>query len=125
MTIINGKVKYPSGKILNTTNGPRINVVVLMPDGEEKKIWGNPKDEISKLKKGDEIELVKTVNGGLKLLSKAQEMEPEPQSTESPTISKLADKLSECFDAMQARQPDLCEESIRTMAISLFIQSAR
>jgi hypothetical protein len=122
ITIVKGQIKYPAAKVLNTTHGPRVNAVVVLENSQEIKIWGNPDDEIAKCHKGDFIELIQTQNGGWKMLSKAEQMEPEPLSVENPEIEKLANKLCGCFEAIKMRQPKLSEETVRTMAISLFIQ---
>lgn len=123
--LVKGKIKYPAARVLNTLHGPRVNAVVMLEDKSEIKVWGNPDDEIAKLKKSESVELVQTENGGYKILSKAEQIEPEPVTKESPELEKMADKLSNCFDAIKTRQPKLCEESVRTMAISLFIQLGR
>jgi hypothetical protein len=44
LTIVQGTVKYAAGPARETKNGPRINVVVTLPEWEETKLWGNPGD---------------------------------------------------------------------------------
>jgi hypothetical protein len=41
LTIVQGTVKYAAGPARETKNGPRINVVVTLADGEETKLWGD------------------------------------------------------------------------------------
>ena len=53
LNIIQGTVKYGVGPARETKNGPRINVVVTLADGEETKLWGDPGDPaLTPLKKG-------------------------------------------------------------------------
>ena len=64
LTIVQGTVKYAAGPARETKNGPRINVVVTLPDGEEIKLWGDPGDPVlTPLKKGNAVQLVKNAKG--------------------------------------------------------------
>ncbi len=73
LNIIQGTVKYGAGPARDTKNGPRINVVVTLPDGEETKLWGDPGDpSLTPLKKGIAVQLVKSTKGtGYSLLDTA------------------------------------------------------
>jgi hypothetical protein len=73
LNIIQGTVKYAAGPARETKNGPRINVVVTLPDGEETKLWGDPGDpSLTPLKKGNAVQLVKNAKGtGYSLLDKS------------------------------------------------------
>ena len=57
-SIITATVKYPAGKILDTVNGPKINVVLLLADGTEHKKWGKPDSRLKYLKKGEQVDLI-------------------------------------------------------------------
>jgi hypothetical protein len=64
LNIIQGTVKYAAGPARETKNGPRINVVVTLADGEEIKLWGDPGDPaLTPLKKGNAVQLVKNAKG--------------------------------------------------------------
>jgi hypothetical protein len=64
LTIVQGTVKYAAGPARETKNGPRINVVVTLADGEEIKLWGDPGDPaLTPLKKGNALQLVKNAKG--------------------------------------------------------------
>ena len=71
LTIVQGTVKYAAGPARETKNGPRINVVVTLADGEETKLWGDPGDPaLTPLKKGSAVQLVKNAKGtGYSLLN--------------------------------------------------------
>jgi hypothetical protein len=57
-------VKYAAGPARETKNGPRINVVVTLAEGEETKLWGDPGDpNLTPLKKGNAVQLVKNAKG--------------------------------------------------------------
>jgi hypothetical protein len=64
LNIIQGTVKYVAGPARETKNGPRINVLVTLADGEETKLWGDPGDPVlTPLKKGQSVQLVKNPKG--------------------------------------------------------------
>jgi hypothetical protein len=46
LNIIQGVVKYAAGPARETKNGPRINVVITLPSGEDIKLWGDPGDAV-------------------------------------------------------------------------------
>ena len=73
LTIVQGTVKYAAGPARETKNGPRINAVVTLADGEETKLWGDPGDPaLTPLKKGNVVQLVKNAKGtGYSLLDTA------------------------------------------------------
>ena len=64
LTIVQGTVKYAAGPARETKNGPWINVVVTLADGEETKLWGDPGDPaLTPLKKGQSVQVVKNAKG--------------------------------------------------------------
>jgi hypothetical protein len=91
LNIIQGTVKYAAGPARETKNGPRINVLVTLADGEETKLWGDPGDPtLVPLKKGNAVQLVKNPKGnGYSLLdtsptTPAAPLAPTPAPGYSP-----------------------------------------
>jgi hypothetical protein len=57
LNIIQGVVKYAAGPARETKNGPRINVVITLPSGEDIKLWGDPGDAVlTPLRKGNLVQ---------------------------------------------------------------------
>lgn len=68
MTYLNATVKYPSGKVLQTQNGPRVNAVLTSAQGEEIKVWGDADDAALRgLRKGQKVQLEQSDRGGYRL----------------------------------------------------------
>jgi hypothetical protein len=132
LELVKGIVKYQAGKILNTVNGKRINIVITLASGENITIWGNPDDEIKRLKKNEEVQLVKDARG-FKLLSEPKEAEPQRFETreaeeihiKSSQVKELGLLLSNCVDRVEKLQPKLAAEEQIKLAISLFIQVSK
>jgi hypothetical protein len=127
MKIINAKVKWPSGKIINTEYGQRINVVLISDEGEEIKLWGNPGDQIGQLKKGENVQLLKDEKGKLKLIDNSIDEDPDPVQTHSPASGEMltqGKKLAECVELMNSLLPQYKNEPelITKLGTSLFIQ---
>lgn len=58
MTYLNATVKYGPGKILDTTNGPRINAVLTLENHQEIKLWGDPGEPgLAQLRKGQRVQV--------------------------------------------------------------------
>lgn len=58
-SIITATVKYPAGRVNDTVNGPKINAVLVLPDGSEYKKWGKPDDpRLKSLKRGQKIQML-------------------------------------------------------------------
>jgi len=56
--LFHGTVKFAAGiQPMQTTNGPRINVVITLDSGEDIKLWDNPGAAIQHLKKGQRVTL--------------------------------------------------------------------
>jgi hypothetical protein len=82
-TLTTGTVKYGAGQPRPTKNGPRINALVILPDGEEVRLWGDPGDfAIEGLRKGQSVQLVES-KGGYKLVEQKPPTIPTSQSPES------------------------------------------
>jgi hypothetical protein len=79
LQIIAATVKYTAGTPRNTERGPRINVVVNLPDGTEHRLWGDPGVPVlTPLKKGQSIQLAWD-GRSYKLVG-----QPQSQQDESP-----------------------------------------
>ncbi|MGA7934812.1 MAG: hypothetical protein WCA35_14805 [Kovacikia sp.] len=83
LTIVQGTVKYAAGPVRDTKNGPRINVVVTLADGEETKLWGDSGDPtLVPLRKGNAVQLVKNAKGtGYSLLDTSPGTPADPPVT--------------------------------------------
>jgi hypothetical protein len=132
LELVKGIVKYQAGKILDTVNGKRINIVITLASGENITMWGNPDDEIKRLKRNEEVQLVKDARG-FKLLSEPKEAEPQKFETREAEethlkhaqVKELGLLLSNCVDRMQILQPKIPAEEQIKLAISLFIQVSK
>jgi hypothetical protein len=68
MTYVNATVKYPSGKVLQTQNGPRCNAVLTSDQGEDIKVWGDADDAaLRALRKGQKVQLEQSDRGGYRI----------------------------------------------------------
>ena len=146
--LLSGVVKFGAGKAFQTQYGERVNCVITLASGEEAKLWGNPDDAaLLALKKGQQVQLMKDQKG-YKLISEATPETPQasPQASSGSNGKRLpptwtddekraiasrteqqAKFLRYCYDQINAQfagQP-LSEESIRTLAITLYIQSSK
>jgi hypothetical protein len=85
LNIIQGTVKYAAGPARETKNGPRINVLVALADGEETKLWGDPGDpSLTPLKKGNAVQLVKNAKGTGYSLLDTSPATPAPPPAKAP-----------------------------------------
>ncbi|MGL5131475.1 MAG: hypothetical protein ACRC78_03045 [Planktothrix sp.] len=100
MKIVNATIKYPAGKIIPSKYAGkpgRQNIILTLQNGQEATIWKNEGDRaLSKLKKGDTIQVA--VDGDNYDLITDDDEEPEetPQKTEKPQerIKKSYDRES-------------------------------
>jgi hypothetical protein len=153
LNIIQGTVNYAAGPARETKNGPRINVLVTLADGEETKLWGNPGDPgLIPLKKGNTVQLVKNAKGtGYSLLdtapttpaappAKASEPGNSPRQRESwkpwsddqkkelaAKVDQEADLMKYCLQTARKKFVDSglveAEESVCALASVLFSQA--
>ena len=143
-----GTVKFSAGKVFETQYGSRINAVVVLPTGEEIKLWGSPGDAaLTALKKGEQVQLLKDQKG-FKLV--ADTPAETPQAPVAPTNSNgngkrlaqtwsdderraIASKVEQhsklmkyCFDQVKTQFGEgMSEESLRTMAITVYLQNCK
>ena len=155
LNIIQGTVKYAAGPARETKNGPRINVVVTLADGEETKLWGDPGDPaLAPLKKGNAVQLVKNAKGtGYSLLdtsptppaappAKAPELGYSPRQRETwkpwsddqkkelaAKVDQEADLMKYCLQTARKKFVDgglvKDEDSVCSLASVLFSQATR
>lgn len=147
--LVTGVVKYPVGKVISTQYGDRVNVVILLTDGQtEVKLWGNTDDEnLRSLKRNQAVQLAKDAKG-YKLVSSG---DTSPTSKGTPTSDPLATFRDEgtretmktyikwqaklfgqCLrEAYQMASPDeegeqlISSEDIRAIATTLYLQTVK
>ena len=62
--MITATVKFPAREATQTTRGPRINALVVLPDGQEVRVWANENDGIvSTWQKGQTVTVRPTKDG--------------------------------------------------------------
>jgi hypothetical protein len=153
LNIIQGTVKYAAGPARETKNGPRINVLVTLADGEETKLWGDPGDPaLTPLRKGNAVQLVKNAKGtGYSLLDTspttpaaplvpAPGYSPRQRETWKPwsddqkkelaaKVDQEADLMKYCLQTARKKFVDSgmvqAEESVCALASVLFSQATR
>lgn len=127
-------IKYPSGKSFPSKHDgqPRVNVVVVLPDGGEVRIYGSP-DELGGYRKGDRLTLTQDGKGGYKIVSnqppQAQTQPQDPLARKAEIAQYIVDSAklysfaySRARDAMP---PDATEAAIQACASSIFIAVGR
>jgi hypothetical protein len=138
-TVIQATVKYPSREPKDYGYGLKVNVVLTASNGEEIKLWGKPDEAIATLKKGQSVQLVHD-GKKYKLLENATSkaeisaVEAEIWSDDkkraiAQTISQNADLLAYCLQTSKVKFMETglisSEESMRTLATTLFIQASK
>jgi len=132
-------VRYPAGKTFDGRFGPRANVLAVLPDGSEVKVWAAP-DELAGYRKGDPIHLVQDAKG-YKPVAIAQQPQranhPAPQATAAPKPgpdkAAIADFIqgqcriySYCYEQARSAMPDDAPlEAIQACASSVYISATR
>lgn len=128
-------VRYPAGKTFDGRFGPRANVLAVLPNGDEVKVWAAP-HELANYRKGDPIHLVQDAKG-----YKPVAIEQAPQSTapapkpQAPPVDKQAiaqfvidqSRLySFCYQAARSSMPpDAPDAAIQAAASSVYISTGR
>lgn len=134
--LINATVKFPSREV-NTRFGKRINLVLVTEAGEEVKQWGEPDDTaLTSLAKNQKVILLKE-NYKYKIVptepASNRPTTVEPRACDAGLNQALCDEARRhihfyefCLKEVQKQITTLKdEESIRTIATSVFIQSMR
>jgi hypothetical protein len=75
--LFQGIVKFPASKIFQTDYGERTNAVIVLENGEQVKLWGNPEDyNLISLEKGQTVQLAKNQKGNWQLATSATPATP-------------------------------------------------
>ncbi|MEO0852194.1 MAG: hypothetical protein AAFY15_01640 [Cyanobacteria bacterium J06648_11] len=148
MQVVEARVKFPVGKAFQSRYGkPRVNVVFTLDSGDEAKVYGSPDDGALKgLSRGDRVQLIRDGKGNYKLAENGQSSTP-PQLSAAPAptssaswspdqkrvirdrVDQRADLLAHCLKVARKKFVDAglvqTEESVRSLATTLFIESLR
>ena len=137
MHLVRATVKYPAQSTPRQTQyGPRINVVLTLPDGTEYKHWANPDDPVKWLKKGEEVQLF---NDGrsYKLVAPLpqngqQGATPAAIAVATPAYPPAREPRSvdvaeyvAIFNEIKTAMPDCSEQTWRAAASTLFMQRCK
>ncbi len=140
MQIKNGRIKYPAGKVFQSDWGERQNIVVEMDDGSEEKLYfAAGRQPHASLKRGQSVAIL--FEGGKRRLvvndkPANQQPEPQPQYQEltpdqkraiAAYVCDVADLLGFCLKTASEKFGNQIEteESLRTLATTLFIATQR
>ncbi len=142
MQIKNGTVKYPANKVFQSDWGERQNIVVEMDDGSEEKLYFEKgRQPHASLKRGEPVTILYE-NGKRRLVVNdkqnppTQQPQPQPQyqgltpDTKRAYANYVQDQaklMRYCLETARENFSDQVEteESIRTLATTLFIATQR
>jgi hypothetical protein len=103
--MITATVKFPAREATQTTRGPRINALVVLPDGQEVRVWANENDGlVSTWQKGQTVTVRLTKDGkyyDAVAGTPATTATSAPQATQSRQAVDITDP--EQYAALQAR----------------------
>jgi hypothetical protein len=103
--MITATVKFPAREATQTTRGPRINALVVLPDGQEVRVWANENDGlVSTWQKGQTVTVKLTKDGkyyDAVAGTPATTAQGAPQATQSRQAVDITDP--EQYAALQAR----------------------
>ncbi len=140
MQIKNGRIKYPAGKVFQSDWGERQNIVVEMDDGSEEKLYfAAGRQPHASLKRGQSVAIL--FEGGKRRLlvndkpdTPTQPSQPQYQGLTPDTkraianyVQDQADLLGFCLKTASEKFSEQVEteESLRTLATTLFIATQR
>lgn len=138
-TLIKASVKYPSREPKDYGYGMKVNVVLTSVNGEEIRLWGKPDEALTTLKKGQTVQLIHDgknykilENATSKTVISAVEAEiwsADKKRAIAQSITQNADLLAFCLQTSKAKFMETgliaSEESLRTLATTLFIQASK
>jgi hypothetical protein len=103
--MITATVKFPAREATQTTRGPRINALVVLPDGQEVRVWANENDGlVSTWQKGQTVTVKLTKDGkyyDAVAGTPATTATSAPQATQSRQAVDITDP--EQYAALQSR----------------------
>jgi len=138
-TVIQAIVKYPAREPKDYGYGLKVNVVLTASNGEEIKLWGKPDEAIVTLKKGQSVQLIHDGKKYKLLANETKKFEVnyvkegiwsnDKKRAISQSISQNADLLAYCLQTSKVKFMETglisSEESLRTLATTLFIQASK
>ncbi len=140
MQIKNGTVKYPAGKVFQSDWGERQNIVVEMDDGTEERLYfAAGRQPHASLKRGQQVQLLYE-NGKRRLVVSDkpatpteppqpayQELTPDTKRAIANYIQDQAKLMRFCLETARENFSEQVEteESLRTLATTLFIATQR
>ena len=140
MQIKNGRIKYPAGKVFQSDWGERQNIVVEMDDGTEEKLYfAAGRQPHASLKRGQQVQVL-FENGKRRLVvsdkpdTTCPEPQPQYQGLTPDTKRAIANYIQDqaklmrfCLETARENFSDQIEteESLRTLATTLFIATQR
>ena len=140
MQIKNGRIKYPAGKVFQSDWGERQNIVVEMDDGSEEKLYfAAGRQPHASLKRGQSVAIL--FEGGKRRLVVSdkpntpteppqpayQKLTPDQKRAIANYIQDQAKLMRFCLETARENFSDQIEteESLRTLATTLFIATQR
>lgn len=93
--VIDASIKYAAGNAKEVNGKMRANIVVLLPDGQEEKIWGDH-DKLEGWKRGDKIR-VEFTSKGLQIMSDMPLVQAKHSSSQPQHQAAAAQVLPEAF----------------------------
>ncbi len=140
MQIKNGRIKYAAGKVFQSDWGERQNIVVEMDDGSTEKLYFEKgRQPHASLKRGQPVAIL-FENGKRRLVVSDkpdipteppqpayQELTPDTKRAIAAYVCDVADLLGFCLKTASEKFSEQVEteESIRTLATTLFIATQR
>lgn len=109
----NATVKFPPGEPRDTKNGPKINALVILPSGEEVRIWGNPGEQpLASWTKGQQVLLEQ--KGQYWNIAKVQPSTPTQPAAPSVTsaareVARFDMNTDEARNAMYQRAREMAD----------------
>lgn len=128
-TLVQATVKYAAGSPRTTSDGrQRVNVVVTLADGREERLWGDPGDPITRLKKGQRITLAQN-SKGFTLVADGPNPTPGAVAATVPVIPPAIEPTSPdvaewvaLFREFRAALPEQSEQCWRAAASTVYMQ---
>lgn len=130
VTLTYGKVKYPALEPRQTSRGLRINVVIVLENGEEVKLWGDPGDNtLTPLIKNQRVALVKNSKNNWQIVeNRTQAFDSNEvadankiQQKEKLTIEEKAKIVNKCLIAAYNYCGEMLKSENSLVNVALFL----